>query len=148
MSTAMQITDLLAFGVKNKASDLHISAGLPPMIRVNGDIRRINLPEMNADEVGTMISSIMNDLQRKNYQQNLETDFSFELPNIARRVAYHSQQSFNLGRAQSPAHFPKNRRQPTRFGVGNRANRFGQIHHPCRHDGLCERKIFRPHPHH
>ena len=84
MSTAMQITDLLAFGVKNKASDLHISAGLPPMIRVNGDIRRINLPEMNADEVGTMISSIMNDLQRKNYQQNLETDFSFELPNIAR----------------------------------------------------------------
>ncbi len=84
MSTAMQITDLLAFGVKNKASDLHISAGLPPMIRVNGDMRRINLPEMNADEVGTMISSIMNDLQRKNYQQNLETDFSFELPNIAR----------------------------------------------------------------
>jgi len=84
MSTAMQITDLLAFGVKNKASDLHISAGLPPMIRVNGDMRRINLPEMSAEDVGNMISSIMNDLQRKNYQQNLETDFSFELPNIAR----------------------------------------------------------------
>ena len=81
---SMQITDLLAFGVKNKASDLHISAGLPPMIRVNGDIRRINLPEMNAEEVGNMIASVMNDLQRKNYQQNLETDFSFELPNVAR----------------------------------------------------------------
>ncbi len=53
----MQITDLLAFGVKNKASDLHLSAGLPPMIRVHGDVRRINLPEMNAEEVGHMITS-------------------------------------------------------------------------------------------
>ncbi len=81
---SMQITDLLAFGVKNKASDLHLSASLPPMIRVHGDIRRINLPEMSAEDVGNMISSVMNDLQRKNYQQNLETDFSFELPNVAR----------------------------------------------------------------
>lgn len=80
----MQITDLLAFGVKNKASDLHLSAGLPPMIRVNGDIRRINLPEMNAEEVGAMIASVMNDTQRKAYQQDLETDFSFELPNVSR----------------------------------------------------------------
>ena len=80
----MQITDLLAFGVKNKASDLHLSAGLPPMIRVHGDIRRINLPEMSSEEVGHMITAVMNDLQRKNYQQNLETDFSFELPNVAR----------------------------------------------------------------
>ena len=80
----MQITDLLAFSVKNKASDLHLSAGLPPMIRVHGDVRRINLPEMSAEEVGNMIASIMNDHQRKDYQQRLETDFSFELPNIAR----------------------------------------------------------------
>ncbi len=80
----MQITDLLAFGVKNKASDLHLSAGLPPMIRVHGDIRRINLPEMNDEEVGKMIASVMNDNQRKNYQQNLETDFSFDLPNVSR----------------------------------------------------------------
>ncbi|WP_239326055.1 type IV pilus twitching motility protein PilT [Snodgrassella gandavensis] len=80
----MQLTDLLAFGVKNKASDLHLSAGLPPMIRVNGDIRRINLPEQSAEEVGKMITSIMNDYQRKDYQQNLETDFSFELPNVSR----------------------------------------------------------------
>ena len=80
----MQITDLLAFSVKNKASDLHLSAGLPPMIRVHGDVRRINLPEMSAEEVGNMIASIMNDHQRKDYQQRLETDFSFELPNVAR----------------------------------------------------------------
>ena len=80
----MQITDLLAFAVKNKASDLHLSAGLPPMIRVHGDIRRINLPEMSDEEVGKLITSVMNDNQRKNYQQNLETDFSFDLPNVSR----------------------------------------------------------------
>ncbi|QEY23885.1 type IV pilus twitching motility protein PilT [Neisseria animalis] len=80
----MQITDLLAFGVKNQASDLHLSAGMPPMIRVNGDIRRINLPEMDADEVGSLIDSVMTDHQRKAYRQDLETDFSFELPNVAR----------------------------------------------------------------
>ena len=80
----MQITDLLAFAVKNKASDLHLSAGLPPMIRVHGDIRRINLPEMSDEDVGKLITSVMNDNQRKNYQQNLETDFSFDLPNVSR----------------------------------------------------------------
>ena len=80
----MQITDLLAFGVKNKASDLHLSTGLPPMIRVHGDVRRINLPNTTAEEVFNMITDVMNDNQRKNFQQNLETDFSFELPNVAR----------------------------------------------------------------
>lgn len=80
----MQLTDLLAFSVKNKASDLHLSAGLPPMIRVNGDVRRINLPDQTPEEVGKMIASIMNDQQRKAYQQNMETDFSFELPNVSR----------------------------------------------------------------
>ena len=80
----MQITDLLAFGVKNKASDLHLSSGISPMIRVHGDIRRINLPEMSSEEVDTMITSVMNDQQRKLYQQDFEVDFSFELPNVAR----------------------------------------------------------------
>ncbi|HHR0578418.1 TPA: type IV pilus twitching motility protein PilT [Neisseria meningitidis] len=90
----MQITDLLAFGAKNKASDLHLSSGISPMIRVHGDMRRINFPEMSAEEVGNMVTSVMNDHQRKIYQQNLEVDFSFELPNVARfRV-----NAFNIGR--------------------------------------------------
>ncbi|HEZ3839095.1 TPA: type IV pilus twitching motility protein PilT [Neisseria meningitidis] len=90
----MQITDLLAFGAKNEASDLHLSSGISPMIRVHGDMRRINLPEMSAEEVGNMVTSVMNDHQRKIYQQNLEVDFSFELPNVARfRV-----NAFNIGR--------------------------------------------------
>ena len=80
----MDIAELLAFVVKNKASDLHLSAGLPPMIRVHGDIRRINLPPMEHKDVDAMIYDIMNDGQRKFYEENLECDFSFAIPNLAR----------------------------------------------------------------
>ncbi|QBQ53648.1 type IV pilus twitching motility protein PilT [Nitrosococcus wardiae] len=80
----MDIAELLAFSVKNSASDLHISAGLPPMIRVDGDVRRINLPPMEHKEVHAMIYDIMNDKQRKDYEEFLETDFSFEIPGLAR----------------------------------------------------------------
>ncbi len=80
----MDITELLAFVVKNKASDLHLSSGLPPMIRVHGDIRRINLPAMEHKDVHAMIYDIMNDGQRKHYEENLELDFSFAVPDLAR----------------------------------------------------------------
>ncbi|GAB4345861.1 MAG: type IV pilus twitching motility protein PilT [Gammaproteobacteria bacterium] len=80
----MDIAELLAFGVKNGASDLHISAGLPPMIRVDGDIRRINLPPMDHKTVHALVYDIMNDKQRKDFDEFYETDFSFELPGIAR----------------------------------------------------------------
>ncbi|MDX5364420.1 MAG: type IV pilus twitching motility protein PilT [Pseudazoarcus pumilus] len=80
----MDITELLAFAVKNKASDLHMSAGLPPMIRVHGDIRRINLPPMEHKDVHAMVYDIMNDSQRKQYEDELECDFSFEIPNLSR----------------------------------------------------------------
>jgi twitching motility protein PilT len=80
----MDITELLAFVVKNKASDLHLSSGLPPMIRVHGDIRRINLPAMEHKDVHGMIYDIMNDGQRKAYEENLECDFSFAVPGLAR----------------------------------------------------------------
>ncbi|MFZ2971598.1 type IV pilus twitching motility protein PilT [Ferribacterium limneticum] len=80
----MDITELLAFSVKNKASDLHLSSGLPPMIRVHGDVRRINLPAMEHKDVHGMVYDIMNDGQRKVYEETLECDFSFEIPNLAR----------------------------------------------------------------
>src|SRR5512134_1766198 len=80
----MDISELLAFAVKNKASDLHLSAGLPPMIRVHGDVRRINLPPMEHKDVHAMVYDIMNDAQRKHYEENLECDFSFAIPNLAR----------------------------------------------------------------
>ncbi|PCJ13224.1 MAG: twitching motility protein PilT [Gammaproteobacteria bacterium] len=80
----MDITELLAFSAKNGASDLHISAGLPPMIRVDGDVRRINLPPMDHKQVHGLIYDIMNDKQRKDFEEFFETDFSFEVPGIAR----------------------------------------------------------------
>lgn len=80
----MDITELLAFSAKQNASDLHLSAGLPPMIRVDGDVRRINLPPLEHKEVHALIYEIMNDKQRKDYEEFLETDFSFEVPGVAR----------------------------------------------------------------
>ncbi|MCR9277984.1 MAG: type IV pilus twitching motility protein PilT [Pseudomonadaceae bacterium] len=80
----MDITELLAFSAKQGASDLHLSAGLPPMIRVDGDVRRINLPPLEHREVHSLIYEIMNDKQRKDFEEFLETDFSFEVPGVAR----------------------------------------------------------------
>jgi len=80
----MDISELLAFSVKNSASDLHLSAGLPPMIRVDGDIRRINVPSLDNKTVHNMLYDIMNDRQRKDFEEFFETDFSFEIPGLAR----------------------------------------------------------------
>ena len=80
----MNISDLLAFSVKNKASDLHLSAGLAPMIRVHGDIRKVSVPALTHSEVQSMIYDIMSDGQRNVYEETLESDFSFEMPNLAR----------------------------------------------------------------
>ncbi len=80
----MDITELLAFSAKQNASDLHLSAGLPPMIRVDGDVRRINLPPLEHKDVHGLIYEIMSDKQRRDFEEFLETDFSFEVPGVAR----------------------------------------------------------------
>lgn len=80
----MDITELLAFSVKQGSSDLHLSAGMPPMIRIDGDMRRVNLPPMEHKEVHSLVYEIMNDKQRRDFEEFLETDFSFEVPGVAR----------------------------------------------------------------
>ncbi len=80
----MEITELLGFTVKNNSSDLHLSAGLPPMIRVDGDLRKLNVPALDHKEVIKIIYDIMNDRQRKEYEEHLEVDFSFEIASLAR----------------------------------------------------------------
>ncbi|MDP1932848.1 MAG: type IV pilus twitching motility protein PilT [Gammaproteobacteria bacterium] len=80
----MDITELLGFSVKQGASDLHLTAGMPPLIRVDGDMRKINIPPMDHKEVHGLIYEIMTDKQRKDYEQFMETDFSFEVPGLAR----------------------------------------------------------------
>lgn len=84
MSKELSIDDLLRFSHKNKASDLHISAGLPPMIRVDGEITKINMPPLDHQKVHGLIYDIMNDKQRADYEEFFETDFSFEIPDVAR----------------------------------------------------------------
>jgi twitching motility protein PilT len=80
----MDISELLAFAHKKNASDLHLSSGLPPLIRVDGDIKRINVDPLGDRTVHNMIYDIMNDKQQKDFEEFLQVDFSFELPNIAR----------------------------------------------------------------
>ena len=80
----MDIAELLAFAVKNKASDLHLSSALPPMIRVDGDLRRLNLPALDNQQLTELLYSTMSDHQRRDFEANLEVDYSYAVPGLAR----------------------------------------------------------------
>lgn len=113
----MEITELLAFSADHKASDLHLSAGLPPMIRVDGDVRRINLPPLDHKQVHNLIYDIMNDRQRKDYEERFETDFSVEVPGLARfRVNAFNQ---NRGAAAVFRTIPSKVLTMTELGMGD-----------------------------
>ncbi len=113
----MEITELLAFSAEHKASDLHLSAGLPPMIRVDGDVRRINLPPLDHKQVHALVYDIMNDRQRKEFEEHLETDFSVEVPGLARfRVNAFNQ---NRGAAAVFRTIPSKVLSMTELGMGD-----------------------------
>ena len=149
----MDIGELLAFGVKNGASDLHLSAGLPPMIRVDGDVRRINVPAIDHKTVHDLVYDIMNDKQRKDYEEFLETDFSFEIPGLARfRVnAFNHHrgsgavfrtipsQILTLEELNAPEDLQGYLRHAPRHRAGHGAHRLGQVHHACGHGRSQER---------
>jgi twitching motility protein PilT len=80
----MDIPDLLAFSVKNQASDLHLSTGLPPMLRLRGDMRRVNLPVLLAQDVDNMLDAIMDQTQAEAYRRDLECDFAVDIAGLAR----------------------------------------------------------------
>nr|WP_321275674.1 type IV pilus twitching motility protein PilT [uncultured Vibrio sp.] len=80
----MDITELLDFSVKHNASDLHLSAGVPPMVRIDGDVRKLGIPAFTHQEVHRLVFEIMNDAQRSEFEEKLEVDFSFELQNVGR----------------------------------------------------------------
>ena len=156
----MDITQLLAFSVKNKASDLHLSAGLPPMIRVHGDVRRINVEALDHKSVHAMVYDIMNDTQRKNYEEFLEIDFSFEIEGLARfRVnAFNHQRGagavfrtipskiLSLEQLAAPKIFADLALRPRGMVLGHRPHWVGQKHHAGGHGQLPERDRVRPHP--
>ncbi|HCH03210.1 MAG TPA: type IV pilus twitching motility protein PilT [Vibrio sp.] len=80
----MDIAELLEFSVKHNASDLHLSAGVPPILRIDGDIRQLEMTAFTHSDVHALVFDIMNDAQRSEFEEKLEIDFSFELPNIGR----------------------------------------------------------------
>jgi twitching motility protein PilT len=80
----MDVTELLAFGVEQGASDCHLSAGEPPMIRIHGDLKKLDHPSMTREEVHNLVYDIMGDAQRKIFEETHECDFSFEMGEVAR----------------------------------------------------------------
>ncbi|SEG74652.1 type IV pilus twitching motility protein PilT [Vibrio hangzhouensis] len=80
----MDITELLDFSVKHNASDLHLSAGVPPMVRIDGEVRKLGIPALEHSEVIKLIFDIMSDKQRSEFEEHLEIDFSFEVPDLGR----------------------------------------------------------------
>ena len=81
---AYNIQDLLSEMVKRKASDLHITAGAPPLARVSGKLTPLGTEKLKPDETMRMSYSLMNEIQKKTFEQNKECDFSFGISNIAR----------------------------------------------------------------
>ena len=104
----MDIAELLEFSVKHNASDLHLSAGVPPMIRIDGDVRKLGVPALDHSEVHRLVFEIMNDAQRSEFEEKLEVDFSFELPNTGRfRVnAFHQSRGCSAVFRTIPTHIP------------------------------------------
>ena len=80
----MDITQLLTFCVKEGASDCHLSAGEPPMLRLHGEIKKLDHPILTKQEVHAMVYDLMNDAQRRVFEEHHECDFSFEMGEIAR----------------------------------------------------------------
>ena len=80
----MEIFELLKFAVRNKASDLHLSAGMAPLIRVHGNVRRLNVDPLPHAKVHEMVHSVMNDAQKKVFEEHQDCDFSFEIDGLSR----------------------------------------------------------------
>jgi twitching motility protein PilT len=80
----MDISQLLAFSVEQGASDCHLSSGEPPMLRIHGDLKKLDHPALTKQDVHALVYDIMNDLQRKVFEETHECDFSFEMGAVAR----------------------------------------------------------------
>ena len=80
----MDVSELLIFGVKQKASDVHISAGEPPIMRIHGELRKLETPPLTSEQVHKMIYEVLNDRQRKVFEETKELDFSISLGEYGR----------------------------------------------------------------
>jgi twitching motility protein PilT len=84
MESPMDITEMLTASVRRGASDLHLSAGLVPMLRVDGEVWPLDCPVLAPRQLADLLSPLLNQYQQKDFETSLETDFAFELPGVAR----------------------------------------------------------------
>ena len=80
----MEIKELLIITKEKDASDLHLNVGVPPVLRINGKLEKLNLPELTPEDTHNMIYSILNEKQQTNFEKCGELDLSYELNNLAR----------------------------------------------------------------
>ena len=127
----MDISKLLTFSAKEGASDCHISAGEPPMIRIHGDLKKLDHPPLTQEETHALVYDMMSDAQRKTFEEKRECDFSFELgdeivvalPPDLKGLPEHPHRNQSVGKTQYAAHPPPALRQGKRLDPRNRANR-------------------------
>ena len=81
---SFDLTALLGFAKEQGASDLHISAGMPPILRLNGEMVRLELPPLTPDEAHDALYDILKDDQKRQFEEHMEMDFAFEIPGLAR----------------------------------------------------------------
>ena len=158
----MDISKLLTFSAKEGASDCHISAGEPPMIRLHGDLKKLDHPPLTAEETHALVYDMMSDAQRKNFEEKRECDFSFELGDIARFRVNVFVQNRGLGAVfrnipteiipMEKLGLPASRPPALRQGKGpdprDRSDRLRQVHNARLDGGLPEQHLRRPHHHH
>ncbi len=104
----MDIQDMLAQAVRQRASDLHLSAGLPAMLRVDGSLQALSDQVLTHDAIALAMQGVMTPLQREHFEQTLECDFSFEVPGVSRfRVnAFHQIRGMSVAFRAIPSQIP------------------------------------------
>jgi twitching motility protein PilT len=95
----VDIRELLAFAVKNRASDVHVGAGEVPSMRIDGEVRRLDVEPIQKEDATRLAYSIMNEEQRAAFEEHLEVDFSIGIPDVARFRAHVYTHSRGVGMA-------------------------------------------------
>lgn len=121
----MDITQLLEASVRRGASDLHLSAGLAPMLRVDGEVWPMDWPALSAPQVTDLLSPLLNNYQQKDFETSLETDFAFELPGVARFRVNVFQQDRGMGAVFRT--IPNEVLSLERLGLGDVFQRIAQL---------------------
>ncbi len=94
---AFDLTALLGFAKDQDASDLHISAGMPPLVRIRGEMIRLEMPALTREETQASIYDVLNDTQKRIFEERRDLDFAFEIPGVSRFRANVLQQLRGIG---------------------------------------------------